>query len=90
MSKIKLHPFSLQQFNTEKVIDIPLGNLVGGAFRAQAYIIAASSSQVPCTLPQSLNELPQNSESQRQLQNKTNNYLQFSHLLWSKHIEAFT
>lgn len=34
--------------------DIPLGNLVGGAFRAQAYIMEASSSHVPCTLPQSL------------------------------------
>lgn len=35
-------------------MNIPLGNLVGGAFRAQAYIMEASSSQVPCTLPQSL------------------------------------
>lgn len=33
---------------------IPLGRIVGGAFRAQAYMIEASSSQVPCTLPQSL------------------------------------
>lgn len=34
--------------------DIPLGNLVGGAFRAHAYIMEGSSSQVPFTLPQSL------------------------------------
>lgn len=33
---------------------IPLGNLVGGAFRAQAYIMEASSLQVPCALPQFL------------------------------------
>lgn len=33
---------------------VPLGSLVGGAFRAQAYMILASSSQVPCSVPQSL------------------------------------
>ena len=36
--------------------DKPLGNLVGGAFRAQAYMMEASSSHVPWTLPQSLTE----------------------------------
>lgn len=32
----------------------PLGSLVGGALRAQAYMMEGSSSQVPDTLPQSL------------------------------------
>lgn len=36
------------------MIDKPLGNLVGGALRAQAYTMEVSSLQVPCALPQSL------------------------------------
>lgn len=44
----------------QPLTDVPLGNFVGGAFRAHAYIMEASSSQVPCTLPQSLGiEIPQ-------------------------------